>query len=179
MFLATGSAQQDVLRDCSFTKYLHEARDLYKHLSERAYVEDAAIIIVHTTYHHKTLYRELIHTMVSRLGNLSLYADDPGKYRDLSEVCDSSEKCVNLMTLIPVIEQSRRWNMNTHALSSTALDLYDPRWLPTHDNIPSLDLSNIYRYTSSAELQLELLAAVLCARNRRHNLFYEVAPTVL
>lgn len=173
LFLATNSGYQDLLKECSVTIFLHDAVDLRRHLSNLPI--NAAIVVVHTSYHHKRLYVDIMKTMIARLGNVSLFADDRSKYHEVSDTCDALNMCTNLQSLLPVIEQTKQWNANTRALSSTILDLYDSRWLP----MTALPMRSNQYYSPSNDFQLQLLAFSLCARSRRYNLFYEVAPSLV
>lgn len=111
--------------------------------------------------------------MIAQLGNVSLYVDDPSKYNEVSDFCDTLNLCINLQSLLPVIEQTKQWNVNSKALSSTVLDLYDSRWLPMTAISGKL---NQY-YTFNSDVQLQRFASSICARSRRYNMFFEVAPS--
>lgn len=170
LLLVTDSVYEDLLRECSITIFLEDVIDLNEHLSRIP--ANTAIVIVHTKYHHKSIYFDIIKVMIKRLGNVSLYVDNQSQFNEVISRCDRFETtCTNLLSLAPVVEQNKNWKSN-QAISSTMLDLYDSRWLPINTIAP---LTN-KRYSTSGDFQMQLLALTMCTRNRRHNIFYEVFP---
>ncbi|XKL65709.1 hypothetical protein PGB90_009129 [Kerria lacca] len=170
LLLATTSIYQDLLKECSLTIFLHDAIDLSRHLSNTPL--NAAIVIVHSRYFQRKLYLDIINIMVACLGNVSLYVDEAVHHLDVTEDCDRLDVCTNLLSLSSVIQQSTKWNSKAPAMSSTLLDLFDSRWLPTKMSslIPNKDSRSVI------DFQMQLLALSLCTRSRRFNIFYEVSP---
>lgn len=176
VLLATSSGSYDLLRECSLTTFLNDVFELSRHLSEGASSFDsAAIIIVHSRYYHYRMYLEILKTMIHHFGNVSLYVDSETRFHEVVRKCDTLENntCTNLFSLSSLIEQSKSWRAEK-AISSTALDLYDSRWLPMNSLTPVLSPKGGELF--SAEVQLQTLAMSFCARNRRYNILYEIIP---
>lgn len=81
------------------------------------------------------------------------------------------DRCFRLETLLPVLTEIHKWSPQGE-VSSTLLDIYDPRWLPIATAAP-LDPNQ----TLTVYKQIDQLISSLCIRDRRLNRYFELHHT--
>lgn len=162
------SIQRDRLRHCSITHYVDGLTRLYSALTLS---EPEVVILVQVT-RDWIPDPQVLDLMAGRLGNVSVFVGGHHSAGTILHYCRSmGDRCFRLETLFPILTEIHKWSPPDD-ISSTLLDIYDPRWLPI-TTPAALNLNQ----TLPVHKQLEQLVSRLCVRDRRLNRYFELQHT--
>ncbi|XP_054257844.1 glycine receptor subunit alpha-2-like isoform X3 [Macrosteles quadrilineatus] len=169
LLLLGGTNNRERLRHCSISQHIDGISRLYSALSLS---EPEVVILVQVT-RDWTPDPQVLDLMAGRLGNVSVFVGGHHSANSILHYCRGmGDRCFRLQTLFPVLTEIHKWTPPGE-ISSTLLDIYDPRWLPITTPAPLNP-----NLTLSTHKQIEELTSQLCVRDRRLNRYFELHHTI-
>lgn len=163
----TGVTQRERLRHCSVSRHVDGVSRLHTHLD----ISEPHVLVLVQVSRDWLADPALLHLMVRRLGNVSVFIGGHHAAATVLHHCHRlTDHCYRLDTLLPVLDEMHKWTP-TDDVSSTLLDIYDPRWLPVTLPPPLTDTRN---RSLTVHTQIEQLASKFCVRDRRLNRYFEL-----
>ncbi|XP_046682559.1 glycine receptor subunit alpha-4-like isoform X2 [Homalodisca vitripennis] len=168
LLLLGGANPRERLRHCSVSHHIDGVARLYSALTLS---EPEVVILVQVT-RDWIPDPQVLDLMAGRLGNVSVFVGGHHSAGSILHYCRGmGDRCFRLETLFPVLTEIHKWTPPGE-ISSTLLDIYDPRWLPVTTPAP-LDPNQ----SLPVHKQIEQLISSLCVRDRRLNRYFELHHT--
>lgn len=163
----TAEGQRDRLRQCSVSRHVDGVARLHAHLD----LSEPDVLVLVQVSRDWLPDPALLHLMVRRFGNVSVFIGGHHAAATVLHYCHRmSDHCYRLDSLLPVLEEMHKWKPSED-VSSTLLDIYDPRWLPVTMPPP---LTRTTNRSLTVHTQIEQLASRFCVRDRRLNRYFEL-----